>query len=148
MARDDQPQSAAQHGQRGVWFWHNALVCKALMQAGALDPAWEGFLWMGRAMGDLNGQGIPGEEINGGDHAMGIGALAGLALVESLLGLRVSGSRAWLRPRLPSALEGFRIEGLWLGGRTRSVHVQRRSAGPRVAAERRLGSEEALTFEV
>jgi len=117
-------------GAKGVWFWHNALAAKALARAGRIDAAHELFGWMARGVADVNGLGIPGEETNGGDYAMGIGALAGLCLVESLLGLELKGGKVSIRPALPAALERVVVAGLTLRERAWRIEVRRRVAGP------------------
>jgi hypothetical protein len=97
---------------------------------------------MARGIADVNGLGVPGEETNGGDYAMAIGALAGLACVEVLLGFEARGDRATIRPCLPSALDRVVVDGLTLGERRFRVEVARaprRRAGRRRADRARRG---------
>ncbi len=143
--------SKSPFGEKGVWFWHNALLAQGLMNARRVDAADRLFQWMGMAIADINGIGIPGEETNGGDYAMGIGALAGLCLVESLLGLAVRAGEVFLEPRLPSRLSGFAMDGLWLCGRSLRIEVVRTTAATQVPAPVRLdpsGRTTELRFEV
>ena len=122
-------------GEKGVWFWHNGLAALGLARAGQIDAADALFASMARGVADVNGLGIPGEEVNGGDYAMGIGALAGLCLLEALLGLTSEGAATRLRPRLPSRLERVVVERLMVGGRPRRIEIVRRGAGPLIASE-------------
>jgi len=140
-------------GEKGVWFWHGALAAKGLARAGFVDAAFELLGELARGVADVNGLGVPGEETNGGDYAMGIGALAGLALVETLLGLRFQGDQEFVRPTLPSSLDGFVVRGLSWRGRELSVEVVRRGTGPLVAREERpleaaARSDGAIFFEL
>jgi hypothetical protein len=143
-------------GGKGVWWWHNSLAAIGLAKAGELDAAFDLLELAARGLADVNGWGIPGEETNGGDHAMGIGALGGLAALEVLLGIECDGARLRLRPRLPSRLDGFRVRGLRAGPAstgTIDVEVRRRGEGPLVASEgRTIGAAERaagrLLFEL
>jgi hypothetical protein len=121
-------------GAKGVWFWHNGLAALGLARAGLVDAADELLTSIARGVAGINGLGIPGEEVNGGDYAMGIGALAGLCLLETLLGLTSDGAETRLRPRLPSRLDRVVLERVVLAGRPRRVEIVRRGAGPLVAA--------------
>jgi hypothetical protein len=122
-------------GEKGVWFWHDSLAAKGLARAGRLDAAHDLFVAIARGIADMNGLGVPGEETNGGDYAMAIGALAGLSLVEVLLGLEVRGERVLLRPVLPSALDGFVLDGLTIRDRRFGVVVSRARPGPLQASQ-------------
>jgi hypothetical protein len=122
-------------GEKGVWFWHDALAAKGLAAAGAIDAAHDLFAAIARGIADGNGLGVPGEETNGGDYAMGIGALAGLALVESLLGLVARGERVLVQPALPSPLDRVAVRGLALAGRSWTIEWTRKRPGPLRAPE-------------
>ena len=137
-------------GEKGVWFWHNALAALGLARAGLLDAADALFASMARGVADVNGLGIPGEEVNGGDYAMGIGALSGLCLLETLLGITSEGAATRLRPRLPSRLDRVVIERLMVGGHPRRIEVLRRGAGPLVAREALVvpPARDVLRFEL
>ena len=133
-----------QGGRKGTWFWHNAVVARGLVRCGRVDEAFLLFRWMARGLADINGLGIPGEEINGGDYAMGIGALAGQMLIEGILGLERRGDRVVCRPVLPSGLDHWSIRELQVGGVSTSVEVVRGGDGPRICSrsvELRPGEE-------
>ncbi|MCB9881175.1 MAG: hypothetical protein H6834_05245 [Planctomycetes bacterium] len=77
-------------GSRGVWYWHQSLLAEAFLRHADEHPhaaqrAMELFGFMGRAAVDVNGIAIPGEELNGGDYAMGIGCLGVSALLDGVL---------------------------------------------------------------
>lgn len=122
-------------GEKGVWFWHNGLAALGLARAGLVDAADDLFASIARGVAGINGLGIPGEEVNGGDYAMGIGALAGLCLLETLLGLTTDGAATRLRPRLPSRLDRVVLERVMLAGRARRIEIVRGADGPLVAEE-------------
>ncbi len=109
-------------GGRGVWFWHNSLIAQALLevegerQSAARSLAWRLLQWMGRAVVDFNGIGIPGEETMGGDYAMAVGCLGITTLIEGLLGASVVDGSLTLRPRLPDEVAELRVENLLFRG--------------------------------
>jgi hypothetical protein len=129
---------AKAHGGRlGVWFWHNAVAASALLSCRDLDPdhvdtAWQLMTWMGKGTVDLNGRGCPGEEIQGGDHAMAIGCLGAPVLIDGLLRPEPKDTGLRLDPTLPSGVEELVVENLHCRDRLHRVCVRRRS-GDRTA---------------
>ena len=60
---------------------------------------------------------------------MGIGALAGLSLLETLLGLEARGDRVVVQPCLPSSLDGFTVDNLTCMGERVRLEVSRGQLG-------------------
>ena len=115
-------------GTRGVWYWHNSLLGEALLRASAAHPragerALELFTAMGASVCDINGVAIPGEELNGGDHAMGIGCLGVTALIDGALRPRLfeSGAELACDPVPWAARAGLRVEGYAFRGRRQEL---------------------------
>jgi hypothetical protein len=74
---------------------------------------------MGESVCDINGIAIPGEELNGGDHAMGIGCLGVTALLDGALRPRLfeSGDRLACDPVPWAVRAGLCVEGYAFRGR-------------------------------
>ena len=122
-------------GQRGVWFWHNALALGALLRcreldASYVDTAWQLLEWMGQSLVDLNGRGCPGEELQGGDHAMAIGCLGTPFLIEGLLRPEPTPDGLTFSPVLPTGVDEVVIQNLLFRGRLHHACFRRRTHAP------------------
>ncbi len=121
-------------GRLGVWYWHNALAVGALLKcrdldAGYVDTAWKLMQWMGRGVVDMGGLGCPGEEIQGGNHAMAVGCLGPPLLLEGLLGMNAKPDGLSFSPVLPRGVDEVRLENLFFCDRLHHVHVRRDAGG-------------------
>jgi len=122
------------HSGSGVWFWHNALAVGALLScrdldAAYVDTAWKLMKWMGKGVVDLNGRGCPGEEIQGGDHAMAIGCLGPHLFIEGLLGIEASPDGLRFTPVLPTNVDEVILQNLLFRGRLHHVFARRNASG-------------------
>ncbi len=137
-------------GRGGIWFWHNAIAAGALARCADLDAAFveaaaDLMQWMGNGVADINGIGCPGEEINGGDYAMGVGCLAPIYFLRGFLGMEAGRDGLTLDPVLPRSWPRIDVRNLAWQGRRMHVRVQRGVAAPGAVAE---DSEGILVFNV
>ncbi|MBK9387449.1 MAG: hypothetical protein IPN34_21760 [Planctomycetes bacterium] len=124
-------------GSRGVWYWQNSLLGEALLRASEEHPragerALELFTAMGESICDINGIAIPGEELNGGDHAMGIGCLGVTALLDGALRPRLfdSGEQLAFDPVPWAVRAGLRVEGYAFRGRRLALAAEAAKKSP------------------
>ena len=117
-------------GLRGIWFWHNSIAAGALARCGDIDPRYvdaaaDLMRWMGSAVADINGIGCPGEDLNGGDYAMGVGCLAPIYFLRGFLGMTAHREGLDFDPVLPRRWEGISVRNLFYQGRRRDLTVRR-----------------------